>query len=368
MTYCINPNCPKRRNPDDLRHCQECGTPLLIPDPLLLQDRYRLLEPLSDFNEQRYTETFKTEDLIDDQYPVKVIKVLRDPVMLDVFQEHARMLQELQKLKHPGIPRVEVDGYFIFSPKNEPEGLRCLVMEHIEGLNLKEWLAEHKRISQELALDWLKQMTEILEQLHQHRIFHRDIKPSNIMLRQGKELDGQLVLIDFATARVMTDSYLIKMSGSRGDTTTVISSGYTSLEQINGRAVPQSDFYSMGRTFVHLMTGMHPNDFPEDGTGKLLWHEKAPQISEWLADFIDDLMAILVSRRPLNTQEILRRLETNPAVAAENAHFRQLFALLVVINIGLCIALLSTLWLWWRQNSLPAQETSGQIGNVSNHT
>ncbi len=291
MSYCINPKCPERQNPDDLEHCQACGTQLLI------KEQYRVVKPLRPLNERRHTEVFE----VDDGSTPKVLKVLKSRKWVHLFEREARTLQ---RLKHPGIPKVEPDGYFIFTPCNGPEELHCLVMEKIEGQNLDQWLEKHGSISQELALKWLRQLAEILDRVHQNELFHRDIKLSNIMLRP----DGQLVLIDFGTVREVTDTYLAKVGGGR-EITAVVSPGYTPLEQVNGKAVPQSDFYALGRTFVYLLTGKHPIEFPEDAqTGKLTWQDSAPQVSKPLADLIDNLMAPFPGRRPQNTQVILQRL------------------------------------------------------------
>jgi serine/threonine protein kinase len=64
-------------------------------------------------------------------------------------------------------------------------------MEKIDGLNLQEWLESrgNQPITPVQALNWLKQLAEILDQVHQKQYFHRDIKPANIMLRPN----GQLV-------------------------------------------------------------------------------------------------------------------------------------------------------------------------------
>ena len=273
---------------------------------MLLQDRYRVIRPLS---KGGFGQTFE----VDDGGQLKVLKLLhvvgfndgnKDKVV-DLFQQEAAVLS---RLYHSGIPRG--DGLsFRFWPKDSPEPLHCLVMEKIDGLNLKEWLESrsNKPIALEQAIAWLKQLSEILAQVHQYNYFHRDIKPSNIMLRP----DGQLVLIDFGAVREATETYLQRLVGRSG--TAIISPGYTPPEQINGRAVASSDFYAMGRTFVHLLTGIHPLDFREDcQTGQLIWRNSAPQVSPELADLIDDLMAPLPpfsESRPRNAQEILQRLE-----------------------------------------------------------
>lgn len=295
VSYCLNPECPKPSDPLNLpnRICRHCGW------EILLQGRYRVVHCLA---EGGFSKTF---EVLDRETP-KVLKLLLDnnPKAVALFQQEARVLSYL---KHPGIPKVESDGYFIISPKNTQHPLHCLVMEKIEGWNLEEWLLtnQHQPISQQQAIDWLKQITNILDLVHRQEYFHRDIKPSNIMLRPN----GQLALIDFGTAREISGTYLAKVGGGK-NVTGIISTGYTPLEQVNGKAVPQSDFFALGRTFVFLLTGKSPNDFPEDAhTGELLWQDNAPQISKQLADFINYLMAPFPGNRPQSTQVILQYLE-----------------------------------------------------------
>jgi eukaryotic-like serine/threonine-protein kinase len=153
-------------------------------------------------------------------------------------------------LQHPGIPKVENDGYFIYFPRNSQTPLHSLVMEKIEGMNLEEYLVEKQLqpIHERTAIKWLRQLTEILHSIHQQQYFHRDIKPPNIMLKP----DGQLALIDLGTAREVTQTFMQKLEGQQ--VTGIISAGYTPPEQMNGKAVPQSDFFALGRTFVYLLT------------------------------------------------------------------------------------------------------------------
>jgi serine/threonine protein kinase len=70
--------------------------------------------------------------------------------------------------------------------------------------------------------------------------------------------DGQLVLIDFGIAREITETY--EQQKAAGQVTRVVSDGYSPNRTVIGRAVPQSDFFALGRTFVHLLTGTHPLD------------------------------------------------------------------------------------------------------------
>ena len=290
MSYCINPNCPQPQNTRQPLFCQSCGS------ELLLEGCYRVLRPLGGGG---FGKTYE----IDDSGTKKVLKVLFNtvPKAIELFQQEAAVLKQL---KHPGIPKVESDGYFIYSPRDQ-EPLHCLVMEKIEGMNLEEYMTQRndKAISERAAVRWLKQIVEILHQVHRQNYFHRDIKPPNIMLRPS----GQLVLIDFGTAREVTQTLMQKVAGQQ--VTGIISAGYTPPEQINGKAVPQSDFFALGRTFVYLLTGKYPQDFAEDSrTGTLIWRDDTAGISQKLLDLIDYLMSPFPGNRPKDTQEILYRL------------------------------------------------------------
>lgn len=292
MNYCINPECKSRENPNSLQFCQSCET------PLLLQGRYRLLKPLRTLDPRYSTDIFE----INDQGNSKVMKILKydDPELVDLFCREASILKDLN---HPGIPKVEKGGFFKLKLTGSSRRIYCLVMEKIDGENLETWLSNHAPISEELALKWLRQICEILEILHEKRFFHRDIKPTNIICKP----DNSLALIDFGTVREMTVTHLAKVNLS--NVTTVISGGYSPPEQMNGQAVLQSDFFALGRTFVHLLTGISPLEIPKDSkTGKLLWRNRAPKISSAFADYIDWLMEPESYNRPHHAREILKDL------------------------------------------------------------
>ncbi|WP_287277953.1 MULTISPECIES: serine/threonine-protein kinase [unclassified Okeania] len=307
MSYCLNPNCPNPSDPLNAgkRTCCQCGS------QLLLQNRYRVIKPLGGGG-------FGKTYLVDDQGVKKVLKVLlkSHPKAVSLFQQEA---QVLISLRNPGIPKIEKDGYFTFFPENSDESIHCLVMEFIGGANLQDWMKSrrHRPINQAQAVDWLTQLSEILEKVHQQNYFHRDIKPHNIMRR----LNGQLVLIDFGTVREVSETYLVKV-GQGENVTGIVSPGYTAPEQTNGKAVPQSDFFALGRTFVYLLTGKPPTAFPENPrSGKLQWRKYAPHISKRLADIVDYLMAPFPGNRPQTPAMILQclaEIDTGDSSGKEN--------------------------------------------------
>lgn len=238
----------------------------------------------------------------------KILKVLKENYrhndkVLELFRREAQVLSQLN---HPGVPHVDADGYFQYFPKDSQEPCHCLVMEKIDGPNLRQWMVQQGNhpISEKQAMLWLTQLTDVLHLVHQHHYFHRDIKPENIMLRSS----GQLVLVDFGAAREMTQTYMAHLGDS--NITAVSSAGYTPPEQEQGQAVPQSDFYAMGRTMIYLITAKLPNDptIYDPRTNAFQWRKHAPQISPALADLVDELIAPAAAQRPPTTGVILDRL------------------------------------------------------------
>lgn len=290
MSYCINPWCLSRQNADEEEYCQCCGSSLLI------NERYRIIKPLRELDKKHNTEIFE----IDNLGHIKILKVLTSSrsKLIELFQQEVSLLS---CLGHLGVP--QMDTYFTFSLEDSSQQLYCLVMEKIPGQDLAKWLSENDFLSEELAIEWLLQLVKLLGKLHQEKILHRDIKPSNIILRPDK----QLVLIDFGAARNQTDTYVGKLE--RGDVTRIYSPGYTALEQMKGEAIYQSDFFALGRTFVHLLTGIHPNELPIDYQNQhLLWREKAPNISDNLFYIIERMIAPLPQKR-LQHDSIILELE-----------------------------------------------------------
>ncbi|OUL37549.1 serine/threonine protein kinase [Nostoc sp. T09] len=294
MSYCINPRCPKPVDPANAKNriCRNCGS------DILLQGRYRVITLLGSGG---FGQTFE----VDDSGTAKVVKVLKvltenNSKAIELFQQEAKVLS---RLNNTGIPKVDSDGYFTVLPKNSSVPLHCLVMEKIEGVDLEKWMESntYQPISQPQALNWLKQLVEILNLVHTHQYFHRDIKPQNIMLRPS----GQLVLIDFGAVREVTTTILKGNSHTR-----IISQGYSPPEQQNGYSVQQSDFFALGRTFIFLLTGKEPQDkaIYDPLTNELNWRHYAVNISPLFTDLIDYLIAPTANQRPENTIVILQRL------------------------------------------------------------
>lgn len=301
--YCINPDCPQPASqPWDNKFCNSCGS------LLRLKNRYI---PIDRLGSGGFASIYTVWDL--QTQSEKVIKVLVSPSAkaLELFEQEAAVMASLH---HPGVPRVETDSYFQVTVGNpRTRTLPCLVMEKINGKTLENILEENPQgCREEWVRDWLKQAVEILDELHLRQIIHRDIKPSNLMLRtppkspssKGGAQVGQLVAIDFGGAKQ------IGRLSSSGETssTRLISPGYSPPEQIAGAGIgPTADFYALGQTMIHLLTGQYPPDMEDPATGQLKWRDKVT-VSPNLASLLDDMVQVDVQRRPATATEILERM------------------------------------------------------------
>ncbi len=295
MRLCINPACPIPDHPDNDNYltCQGCGSELLIDDCYTVK---KLLSEAGGFGVVYEVENPAGQ--------TKILKVLKqelneDSKAVSLFQQEAFVLGQIE---HAGIPKIET---YVHHHLENGTMLYGIVMQKIEGLNLEQWINQRQRqpIAQKRAIAWMRQLIEILELVHRKGYFHRDIKPANIMLSPS----GQLVLIDFGTAREATHTYLAKIGGVQG-VTSICSVGYTAPEQEKGFAVPQSDFYALGCTMIHLVTGRYPLDNYNPARDAFEWRAQAPEISEELADLIDVLIARNPSDRPINCDAIRKIL------------------------------------------------------------
>jgi len=199
-------------------------------------------------------------------------------------------------------------------------------MEKIDGCTLEEIIEQHPEGFPDIyVINWLSQAVEILWELHRRQIIHRDIKPSNLMLRgvavsslrkfsqtfsdYQRRNKGQLVIIDFGGAKQI-NNYRIKPTetAAKRSTTRLVSPGYSPPEQIAGGEIgPFTDFYALGRTCIHLLTGQYPAELEDLSTGKLKWHQLQP-VHPVLAKLLDDMVSLDAAQRPATAAEIQVRL------------------------------------------------------------
>ncbi len=141
---------------------------------------------------------------------------------------------------------------------NSFNGIYYMVMEYIEGKDLKHWLDRHNDIADRDAKKMIKVIIPILRALkyaHSYTI-HRDIKPANIMIGKGKNKKSRIVLMDFGIAKAIENSDYDNQTvmGAMG------TRNYMSPEQaFNASNIDKrSDIYSLGVVFYEMLTTRKP--------------------------------------------------------------------------------------------------------------
>jgi tetratricopeptide (TPR) repeat protein/predicted Ser/Thr protein kinase len=179
-----------------------------------------------------------------------------------------------------------------------------LVMEYIEGRNLREVLTEQGPFPWRNALEIVDQLATALEHAYPHGVVHRDIKPQNMMLTDT----GLLKVLDFGIARVPTLPSLTQ-SGFIG------SPYYVSPEQAMGEEIDiRSDIYSSGIVLYELLSGKIPFDAksPWSIISQHITNEP-PKIelpNDEVPDQVQNLLNRMIAKRPedrFTTPTALRR-------------------------------------------------------------
>jgi serine/threonine protein kinase len=239
--------CPAcgAENESFAERCFTCDAPLsraaAIRRGSLIANRY---EVLSSLGRGGMGQVYKAHDRVLDE--VVAIKVLRadlaeSPDLQKRFRTEIKLARKVHHENVCGIHEYGEDG-----------GLRFIVMEFIEGTDLKHALRERGPLPKDEACDIAIQVAEGLTAIHAAGIVHRDLKTPNIMV----DLQGRVRLMDFGIAKRFVG----------GDTGSLTATGvivgtpdYMSPEQARScESDARSDLYSLGIVTFELVTGDLP--------------------------------------------------------------------------------------------------------------
>lgn len=191
---------------------------------------------------------YKAFDRVDNR--TVAVKILKEEYLAN--EEFRRRFKNESKaiavLSHPNIVKV-YDVSF-------GEKLQYIIMEHVEGITLKEYIQRQKIVEWKEAVHLVVQILRALQHAHDKGIIHRDVKPQNILLLPN----ASIKVTDFGIARFNRGE--IK---SVADSSAIGSVHYVSPEQARGDYTDEkSDIYSVGVVLYEMLTGRLPFDSDTD--------------------------------------------------------------------------------------------------------
>ena len=204
-----------------------------------ISNRYKIIREIGSGG---MANVFLAEDLIlEREVAVKLMayNFHNDEASIRRFKREALSTTELA---HPNIVNVVDVG---------EEENQYIVMEYVEGSDLKEFIKEHYPIAYKKTINIMEQILDAVEYAHAHNIIHRDLKPQNILI----DKDDTVKITDFGIAVALSENSITQTNSLLG------SVHYVSPEQARGSmATKQSDIYSLGILLYELLTGEVPFD------------------------------------------------------------------------------------------------------------
>lgn len=189
------------------------------------------------------------------------------------------------KLNHPNI-------VVVYDVEDEPS-FSYIVMEHIEGQNLRQLLDQQKKLAPSVAIAYVQQVGQALQFAHKEGIIHRDIKPSNIIVLENEKIK----VTDFGIAKVINNLTLTQTGKVVG------TPSYMAPEQIEGHEIDnRADIFSLGVVFYELLTGTRP--FAGESLASLAYKivhvEPTPPslVNVELSEAYDDIISQALAKDP----------------------------------------------------------------------
>jgi serine/threonine-protein kinase len=204
----------------------------------LLNERYKIKKQIGSGG---MALVYEAQDiLLDRKVAIKMLRpeFVSDEDFINKFRHEAKAVA---RITHPNV----VSIYDIV----ESEDSLYLVMEYIEGKDLKTVIKDRGKLSIVEALDIANQVTAGVEVAHNNNIIHCDIKPHNILLTEN----NQIKVTDFGIARAVSTSTMTITDTIMG------SAHYFSPEQAQGKEInTYSDIYSIGIVLYEMISGEVP--------------------------------------------------------------------------------------------------------------
>jgi serine/threonine-protein kinase len=273
----------------------------------LLNERFRLEEKIGSGGMSTVYRAF--DETLERWVAIKLMhrEISSDSDQLERFRREARAVASLN---HPHVVTVIDFG--------EDDDHPYIVLEYVEGENLKDRLRRMGRLPVPEAVAYAIEIGRALECAHANRLVHRDVKPQNVLI----DAEGRAKVTDFGIARSLEAEGLTATGRVLGTT------DYVAPEQALGEATTaQSDVYSLGICLFEMLTGDVP--FKADSqVAVAMKHVKdplpdirmrRPEISAALASVVETACAKETANRYGSAREIVHELEQTLVIEASRA-------------------------------------------------
>ena len=273
----------------------------------LLNERFRLEEKIGSGGMSTVYRAF--DATLERWVAIKLMhrEISSDSDQLERFRREARAVASLN---HPHVVTVIDFG--------EDDDHPYIVLEYVEGENLKDRLRRMGRLPVPEAVAYAIEIGRALECAHANRLVHRDVKPQNVLI----DAEGRAKVTDFGIARSLEAEGLTATGRVLGTT------DYVAPEQALGEATTaQSDVYSLGICLFEMLTGDVP--FKADSqVAVAMKHVKdplpdirmrRPEISAALASVVETACAKETVNRYESAREIVHELEQTLIIEASRA-------------------------------------------------
>lgn len=222
------------------------------------------------------------------------LQLAGDLKAIELFEREAKLLQSVSVR---GIPK-------FYGHLTDEEGNGCLLQEYIPYPSIQTLLDGGKKFTERETLQIARGIADILLQLqtqYSPPIIHRDIKPSNILYN---EQFHEVYLIDFGA--------VAHPQKRDGGSTVAGTFGYMPPEQIFGNIAIQSDFYALGATMLHMLTGIFPGEISAQVYQidvPAILREKAPDASQNMAALLASMLSADIDKRPPTAEQLCKSLD-----------------------------------------------------------
>jgi tRNA A-37 threonylcarbamoyl transferase component Bud32 len=286
----------------------------MLSDPLLgrvIDDKYRIEAEIGTGGMATIYRATRLK--IGDVVAIKILhgELLREPKFAERFQREA---QAAARLKHPNVVTVHDFGV-------SDDGIIYLVMELVEGRNLRTMIKDDGPMPTAMAAEIIRQVCAALTEAHRQNTIHRDIKPANIAVTPSD--DGLRVkVLDFGIASLRGGTTM-----TFTQTGTVLGTpAYMSPEQCLGEDLDgRSDIYSVGIVLFEMLCGVVPFNSPT-ATAVVMQHvQQAPPplrvLNVSVSPAVEAVVLRALAKRREDRQQSAKQLadELSAAVAGTGA-------------------------------------------------